>query len=69
MIAFLFTFFSIKYSILTKVYTDEGGIKQLYHGLTSLKLEDYPLVQTDESFYNYYTKQMCNEITKPTRCF
>ena len=44
-----------------KVYTDVGGIKQLYHVcppvrkiIHSLKLADFLHVQADNPWYNYY---------------
>ena len=44
-----------------KVYTDVGGMKQLYHVcpsvrkiIHSLKLVDYLHVQADNPWYNYY---------------
>ena len=30
-----FTNFSMKYHLMCKVYTDVGGIKKLYHGLST----------------------------------
>ena len=33
--------FSMKYFILSKVYSDEGGLKSLYHGLPTC-MEDNP---------------------------
>ena len=35
---------SMKYFILSKVYSNEGGIKQLYHGL-SICIGDNPLAK------------------------
>ena len=52
---------STKYLMMCKVYTDAGGIKQLYHVcpperkiIHSLKLMDYLHVQADNPWYNYY---------------
>ena len=46
---------------MCKVYTDVGGIKQLYHVcppvrkiIHSLKLVDYLHVQADNPWYNYF---------------
>ena len=46
---------------MCKVYTDLGGIKELYHVcppvrkiIHSLKLVDYLQVQADSTWYNYY---------------
>ena len=46
---------------MCKVYTDVGGIKQLYHVcppvrkiIHLLKLMDYLHVQADNPWYNYY---------------
>ena len=54
------TNFSTKYLTMCKVYTDVGGIKQLYHVcphvrkiIHSLKLVDYLHVQADNPWYNY----------------
>ena len=54
------TNFSTKYLTMCKVYTDVGGIKQLYHVcppvrkiIHSLKLADYLHVQADNPWYNY----------------
>ena len=51
----------MKYLMMCKVYTDVGGIKQLYHVcppvrkiIHSLKLVDYLHVQADSPWYNYY---------------
>ena len=51
--------FSTKYSVMCKVYTDVGGIKQLYHAcppvrkiIHSLMLVDYLKVQADNLWYN-----------------
>ena len=51
----------MKYLVVCKVYTDEGGIKELYHVcppvrkiIHSLKLVDYLHVQADNPWYNYY---------------
>ena len=56
-----FTIFSMKYLVMCKVYTDVGGIKQLYHVcppvrkiIHSLKLVEYLHVQADNPWYNYY---------------
>ena len=56
-----YTTFSMKYHLMCKVYTDVGGIKQLYHVcppvrkiIHSLKLVDYFHVQADNPWYNYY---------------
>ena len=56
-----FTNFSMKYLMMCKVYTDVGGIKQLYHVcppvhkiIHLLKLVDYLHVQVDNPWYNYY---------------
>ena len=50
-----------KYPVMCKVYTDVGGIKQLYHVcppickiIHLLKLVDYLHVQADKPWYNYY---------------
>ena len=50
---------------MCKVYTDVGGIKQLYHVcppvreiIHSLKLVDYLHVQADNPWYNHYLKAM-----------
>ena len=55
------TNFSTKYLVMCKVYTDVGGIKQLYHVcppvckiIYSLMLVDYLHVQADNPWYNYY---------------
>ena len=47
--------------MMSKVYTDVGGIKYLYHVCPpvrkifhSLKLVDYLHVQADNPWYNYY---------------
>ena len=55
------TNFSMNYLMVCKVYTDIGGIKQLYHVcppvrkiIHSLKLVDYLHVQADNPWYNYY---------------
>ena len=55
------TSFSTKYHVMCKVYTDVGGIKELYHVcplvhkiIHSLKLVDYLHVQVDKPWYNYY---------------
>ena len=55
------TNFITKYLVMCKVYTDEGGIKSLYHiyppvqkMIRSLKLMDYPKIQTVNQWYNYY---------------
>ena len=53
--------FSTKYFILSKVYTNEGSTKKLYHGLLInhlLKLVDYLFVHTDEPCYNYYVMEV-----------
>ena len=49
------------YLVMCKVYTDVGGIKQLYHVcpsvrkiIHSLKLVDYLHVQADNASNNYY---------------
>ena len=46
---------------MCKVYTDEGGIKLLYHGLSACtgdnpltKAPDYLHVQADKPWYDYY---------------
>ena len=46
---------SKKYFILSKVYSEEGGIKKLYYGLSTCmgdnplaKLMDYLLIQVDK---------------------
>ena len=51
----------MKYIVMCKVYTDVGGIKQLYHVclpvrkiIHSLKLVDYLHVHADNPWYNYY---------------
>ena len=56
-----FTNFSIKYLVMCMVYTDDGGIKKLYHVcppvrkiIHSLKLVDYLHVQAHNPWYNYY---------------
>ena len=53
--------FSTKYFVMCKIYTDVGGIKQLYHVcppvrkiIHSLRLVDYLHVQADNPWYNYY---------------
>ena len=50
--------FSMKYFMLSKVLTDEGGITYSYHGSSafhSLKLVNYLLVQADKTrWYQYY---------------
>ena len=50
----------MNYLVMCKVYTDVGGIKQLYHVcppvrkiIHSLKLVDYLHVQADNPWYNY----------------
>ena len=55
------TNFSTTNLVLCKVYTDVGGINQLYHVcppvrkiIHSLKLVDYLHVQADNPWYNYY---------------
>ena len=55
------TNFNTKYLVMCKVYTDVGGIEQLYHDcphvrniIHSLKLVDYLHVQADNPWYNYY---------------
>ena len=56
------TNFSTKYRVMCKVYTDFGGIKQLYHGLPACRTGDNPRalanglspVQADKLWYNYY---------------
>ena len=52
---------SMKYLMMCKVYTDEGGIKLLYHDcppvrkiIHSLKLVDYLHAQADNPWYDYY---------------
>ena len=54
-----FTNLSTNYLVKCKVYTDVGGIKQLYHFcppvreiIHSLKLVDYLHVQADKPLYN-----------------
>ena len=56
-----FTNFSMKYLVMCMVYTDDCGIKQLYHVcppvrkiIHSLKLVDYLHVQADNPWYYYY---------------
>ena len=56
-----FTVFRMKYLVVCKVYTDVGGIKQLFHVcppvrkiIHSLKLVDYLHVQADNPWYKYY---------------
>ena len=51
----------MKYLVMCKVYTDVGGIKELYHVcphvrkiIQSLKLVDYLHVHADNPWYNYY---------------
>ena len=54
----------MKYFILSKVYTDEGGkisytmvcppVGEIIH---LLKLVDYLLVQADKPWYNYYLNE------------
>ena len=46
---------------MCKIYTDVGGIKQLYHVcppvreiIHELRLVDYLHVQADNPWYNYY---------------
>ena len=67
-----FTNFSMRYLMMCKVYTDVGGIKQLYHIcppvckiIHSLKLVDYLHVQADNPWYNYYIflMRVCNDWT------
>ena len=55
----------MKYLVMCKVYTDVGGIKQLYHVcppvrkiIHSLKLVDYLNVQADNPWYNYYLSRI-----------
>ena len=57
----ILTNFSMKYLMVCNVYTDVGGIKQLYHDcppvrkiIHSLKLVDYLHIQVDNPWYNYY---------------
>ena len=57
---------------MCKVYTNVGGIKELYHVcppvrkiIHSLKLVDYLHVQADNPWYNYYiirplSQLLCN---------
>ena len=59
-----FTNFSMKYHLMCKVFTDVGGIKQLYHVcppvrkiIHSLKLVDYLHVQADNPWHNCYITQ------------
>ena len=65
-----FTNFSMKYLVMCKVYTDVGGIKELYHVcppvrkiIHSLKLVDYLHVQADNPWYNYYITYLA--LTQP----
>ena len=58
-----FTNLSMKYLLMCKIYTDVGGIKQLYHVcppvrkiIHSLKLVNYLHIQADNPWYNYYLK-------------
>ena len=55
------TNFSTKYLVMCNVYTNVGGIKELYNVcppvrkiIHSLKLVDYLHVQADNPWYNYY---------------
>ena len=57
-----FTSFSMKYLTMCKVYTDVGGIKQLYHVCPPVrKLVDYLHVQADNPWYNYYIAMSLNQ--------
>ena len=54
----------MKYHLMCKVFTDVGGIKQLYHvcppvrkKIHSLKPVDYLHVQADNPWNNYYMTQ------------
>ena len=73
-----FTNFTMKYLVMSKVYTDVGGIKYLNHVcppvrkiIHSLKLVDYLHVQADNPWYNYYLTsksisyefQQCGNLT------
>ena len=70
--------FSTKYFILSKIYTDEGGIYKIiisrffpfvWEIINSLKLVDYLLVQSDILLYNYYLISAFSRNTRSREVF